>query len=249
MGMIGPWNSQAITRSAMRVFVYEGEEIMLTEDYLIKMINLALAALLRIVGLRKNGDYTEALMLIDLTFEQLLGLRASMVKSLDDDHLYYLLTNNDVLDARRLALIASLFHEEGDIYAAQNRAEESQADYTRALRYFLEVSFSEDAPTVEDLTGRIEDLIQKLDIPNLGSETLWPLSSYYEQNSAYDEAEKILLILVERNAIRLQILPEVIAFYQRLLEKSPDALTAGGISQAQARERLSHWRQVAGDSL
>ena len=222
---------------------------MLTEDYLIKMINLALAALLRIVGLRKSGDYTEALLLIDMTFEQLLGLRASMVKSLDDDHLYYLLTSNDVLDMRRLALIASLFHEEGDIYAAQNRTQESQADYTRALRYFLEVSFSEDAPAFGDLPGRIEDLIQKLDLPNLGSETLWPLSSYYEQNGAYAQAETILLILVERNAIRLQILPELVAFYQRLLEKTPEELSAGGLSQAQVQKRLVHWQQVTGNSI
>lgn len=240
----GVYPISAVTTSG-NLFISH-KDTMLTEDYLIKMINLALAALLRIVGLRKAGDYTEALLLIDMTFEQLLGLRASMVKSLDDDHLYYLLSNNDVLDARRLALIASLFHEEGDIYAAQHRTQESQADYTRALRYFLEVSFSADAPFLEDLQGRIDDLIQKLDVPNLGSETLWPLASYYEQNGAYIQAEALLLNMVERDAIRLQILPELVAFYQRLLEKTPDALSAGGLSQAQVQARLTHWQQMSG---
>lgn len=215
---------------------------MLTEDYLIKMINIALAALLRIIGLKKDGDYYDALQLIDMTFEQLLGLRASMVKSLDDDHLYYLLTRNDHLDTRRLAIIAGLFHEEGDIYAAQALIPESQADYTRALRYFIEVSFSEDAQLVEDLSERIDDLCHKLDIPSLGSDTLWPLSSYYEEKGAYAQAESILLILAERSEIRPQLLPELIAFYHRLLEKSDQKLSTGGLSRSQVQESLSRWQ-------
>jgi hypothetical protein len=220
---------------------------MLTEDYLIKMINIALAALLRILGLKKSGDYTEALQLIDMTFEQLLGLRASMVKSLDDGRLYYLLTRNDHLDTRRLAILASLFQEEGDIYAAQNLIPESLADYARALRYFIEVSFSEDAQMVEDLPARIEYLSHKLEIPSLGSDTLWPFSSYYEENGAYAQAERILLLLVNRTEIRPQILPELVAFYQRLLQKSPPDLSKGGLSPDQVRERLSRWQHSAAD--
>ena len=96
---------------------------MLTEDYIIRMINLAIAALLQIVGLKKKGDYQTALDLIDLTFEQLLGLRASMAKNLDDERLYFLLTRQDRLDTQRLAIVADLFQEEGDIYAAQGRVE------------------------------------------------------------------------------------------------------------------------------
>lgn len=215
---------------------------MLTEDYLIKMINLALAALLRILGLKESGSYQEALILIDLTFEQLLGLRASMVKSLDDDRLYYLLTRNDALDIRRLAIIANLFMEEGDIFAAQGRQQESQDDYTRAMRYFLEVSFSQDESEAGEAQPRIEYLLEKLDIRSLGSDTLWPLASYYEENGAYAQAEKILLVMAEKDAIRAQIAPEIAAFYQRLLGKSPEVLAQGGISLAQAKAGAVRWR-------
>ncbi len=204
---------------------------MLTEDYLIRMINLAIAALLRIIGLKKEGDYQEALLLIDVTLEQLLGLRSSMAKNLDDNRLYFLLTRNDALDTQRLAIVADLFHEEGDILAALGQAQASQADYARALRFDLEVLFEEGEADPVELLRKIEDLLQKLDLQTLGADTLWPLAGYYEERGAYVQAEKVLLMLAERPEIRAEIVPEVSAFYERLAAK-------GVISAAEMKERM-----------
>lgn len=253
---------------------------MLTEDYLIRMINLAIAALLRIIGLKKEGDFQEALILIDLTFEQLLGLRASMAKALDDNRLYYLLTRNEQLDLQRLSIIADLFHHEGDILAAQGRLKESREDYARALRYNLEVLFQshpldeeqaadeagaaggEDHPGDEkgvgekdprppargailsavELVARIEELLRGLDLAELGADTLWPLAGYFEESGAYSRAEVILLLMVERPEVQAEILPELIAFYERLLEKPAARLAEGGFTPAQVNERLERWR-------
>ncbi len=192
---------------------------MLTEDYLIRMINLAIAALLRIIGLKKEGDYQEALLLIDVTLEQLLGLRSSMVKNLDDNRLYFLLTRNDTLDTQRLAIVADLFHEEGDILAALGKAQESQADYARALRFDLEVLFNTGEEDPVDLLQKIDILVQKIDLQALGADTLWPLAGYYEERGAFDQAEKVLGMLAERPEIRAEIVPEVAAFSERLVAK------------------------------
>ncbi len=204
---------------------------MLTEDYLIRMINLAIAALLRIIGLKKGGDYQEALLLIDVTLEQLLGLRSSMAKNLDDNRLYFLLTRNDHLDTQRLAIVADLFHEEGDVLSALGRAQESRDDYARALRFDLEVLFNEGDEDQAVLRQKIEDLVQKLDLPGLGADTLWPLAGYYEERREYAKAEALLLMLAERPEIRAEILPEVVAFYERLVKK-------GELSKEQAKEKL-----------
>jgi hypothetical protein len=219
---------------------------MLTEDYIIRMINLAIAALLQIVGLKKKGDHETALQVIDMTFEQLLGLRASMAKNLEDDRLYFLLTRDEMLDTQRLGLVAELFQHEGDIYAAQGREEESRADYSRALRYYLEVLFNEpdtgesDAGTL-DIKQRVDALAGALDLTALGSDTLWPLAGYYEETGAYARAEALLLILAERPEIRAEMLPEVIAFYQRLAAQPEAKLSAGGISPDHVRERLKNF--------
>ncbi len=220
---------------------------MLTEDYLIRMINLAIAALLEIVGLRKAGDYMTALARIDMTFEHLLGLRTNMVKGLDDDRLYYLLTRNDRLDTRRLLIVADLFHEEGDVYTGLGKPEEAREDYTRALRYDLEILFNEpDADGVE-LTGRVEDLVQKLDIAGagtqaLGADTLWPLAGYFEESWAYSRAEAVLLELANRPETRAGILPEVAAFYARLSGKKQEDLERGGLTMERVQAGLKRWR-------
>ena len=42
---------------------------MLTEDYIMRMINMAIAALLQAIGLRKAGEYNQALQTIDQALE------------------------------------------------------------------------------------------------------------------------------------------------------------------------------------
>lgn len=213
---------------------------MLTEDYIIRQINLAIAALLQILGLKKKGDYQTALDLIDLALEQLLGLRASMAKNLDDDRLYFLLTRQERLDTQRLAVVADLFQEEGDIYALQGRAAESVADFTRALRYNLEVLFNESEVDRDEIREKVETLAGRLDLATLGAETLWPLAGYYEEIGAYARAEAALRTLAGRPGTRAEVLPEVVAFYQRLLDLPPEKITAGGISPDQVKERLRY---------
>ncbi len=220
---------------------------MLTEDYLIRMINLAIAALLEIVGLKEKGDYLTALARIDMTFEHLLGLRTNMVKGLDDDRLYYLLTRNDRLDTRRLLIVADLFHQEGDVYTGLGKPEEAREDYARALRFDLELIFNAPEADGVELTGRIEDLIQKLDIAGagmraLGADTLWPLAGYFEESGAFARAESVLLELANRPDTRAGIQPELAAFYERLSGKKREDLERGGLSMEQVQAGLARWR-------
>jgi hypothetical protein len=217
---------------------------MLSEDYLIRMINLAVAALLQIIGLKKAGDYQTALQVIDMTFELLLGLRASMVKALDDDRLYYLLTRDDQLDTRRLEIVADLFHEEGDVNTGLGRVQEARDDYTRALRYSLEVLFNLPENDLGELKQKIEALVQKLNLDDeaarasLGADTLWPLAGYYEDSGAFARAEAILLNLAARPEIRAEILPEVVGFYERLAAKKKEEIEKGGMTREQVQKGL-----------
>jgi hypothetical protein len=57
---------------------------MLTEDYIMRMINQVLAVFLQALGLKKAGQYSEALQVFDQAVESLLGLRASLAKQLED---------------------------------------------------------------------------------------------------------------------------------------------------------------------
>ena len=94
---------------------------MLSDDYLIRMIRQGVAVLARIVGLKKAGDYQEALQEVDQSLEQILGLDVELIRSLDDESLYRILTKNEQLDLERLGFLADLFKEEGDILNLQDQ--------------------------------------------------------------------------------------------------------------------------------
>jgi hypothetical protein len=211
---------------------------MLTDDYLIRMINLAIAALLRITGLKKKEDYEEALQLIDLTLEQLVGLRSNLIRHMEDEKLFYVLTRQDRLDTQRLELIADLLQQEGDIFAIQNRLVESREDYSRALKYYLEVSFHEPVLDISVLGQKIDQLVKILDLRLLGADVLWPLSAFYEENGAYSQAEESLLRLMSLPGLEAEILPELIAFYERMLHQPPAALGRGGLTLVEVRKKL-----------
>jgi hypothetical protein len=221
---------------------------MLTEDYLIRMINLAIAALLRLVGLKREGDWGEAQTVVDITLEQLLGLRASLIKELDDERLYHILTRNGRLDTQRLAIIAQLFWHQGDILTAQGREGESLPMYERALRFFIEACF-QDAGEGQDtsaLRAQIVTLAASLDPTRLGADTLWPLAGYYEESGNFVHAEGILLIMLGRTELREAILPELIDFYGRLAGKPAAELAQAGMQLDDVREKLFNLRRGAG---
>ncbi|HEY9087876.1 MAG TPA: hypothetical protein VIO36_06885 [Anaerolineaceae bacterium] len=214
---------------------------MLTEDYLIRMINLAIAALLRLAKLRREGQIEPAQELIDITLQQLTGLRPHLIKQLEDERLYHILTRHERLDTQRLAIIAELFEMEGDLLAQQGRESDSLDSHARALRYYLEACF-QDAQAGEDtsaLRERIDALAGRLDLARLGADTLWPLAGYYEEQGAFTLAEEALRLLWGRADTRDAIQPELIAFYRRLLEKPAEEIARAGMDMDILRGRLA----------
>ena len=88
---------------------------MFTEDYLMRIISQAVAALMSAIGLKKAGKYSEALQALDQAYEQLSGLPAAVFKQLDDTNLLAALTVQGQLDIGRLAVLADIFREEADV--------------------------------------------------------------------------------------------------------------------------------------
>jgi uncharacterized membrane protein YgaE (UPF0421/DUF939 family) len=216
---------------------------MFTEDYVLRMINVAVAALVKIIGLKKAGDYQEAQQAIDQALEQLFGLRADIIKRLDEESLLKALTQQGRLDIERLELIADLFKEEGDILAAQSRISESRESYLRSLIYHLETGFGETTQHPVELTGEIERLVQNLGAQDLPDDTLWALFCYYERTGAYSKADDAILKMAGRPNLYANIHPELVAFYERLLERPTGELAEGVIDREQVEHKLEKAKQ------
>ena len=216
---------------------------MLSEDYIMRMIGQATAVLLKIIGLKKNGDYPEAQQAIDQALEKLIGLKADIIKQLDNESILNTLTHEGKLDIARLALMADLFKEDGDILAAQGRFSESRESYLRSLIFQLETGFDETIQPSVDLTQKIDELVLNLDDQNLPDEPLWTLFCFYERAGALTKADEAILKLANRPKLYTEIQPELVAFYERLLEKSVGELAESGMNREEVKGKLENVKQ------
>lgn len=212
---------------------------MLTEDYLIRMINLALAALASIVGLKTAGQYYEAFIEIDRTLEQLLGLRADLIRRLDDSSILTALTVQGALDVDRLWIVAELYKEEGDVFTAQNNLAQSYWSYLRSLNFYLHGVLEGGGKHLPEPIEEIKALVLTLQGYELPPETQYSLYYFYEQIGEYKKAEASLERLIAVPGAGDDIRAEMIDFYQRLAGKSEADLAKAGLTQAQIEDKLA----------
>ena len=154
---------------------------MLTEDYIMRMINQALAALLIALGLKKAGQYSEALQTFDQALESLLGLDAHLVKQLDDSLLLEKLTFLGKLDIDRLLVLADIYREEAEVFSLQEQPEDSLFAGQRSLRLYLEAALAGEATLNVELIQKIEPLRLLLAAPTLPIETRLALLDYLDR--------------------------------------------------------------------
>ena len=137
---------------------------MLTEDYFLRQIAQAAAVVAKVLGLSKAGQFQEAYKVIDQAIEELLGLKTSIAKQMDDTGLVSLLTTINGVDPGRLFALADIFKAEGDVLANQNRRDESHYSYQRALILYLEFSARYPDTLETDLSLKINELREKLNM-------------------------------------------------------------------------------------
>ncbi len=180
---------------------------MFTEDYLMRIINQVLAALMAAAGLRKKGRYDEARQAIDQAVEQLTTLPAGVVDMMEDSEVVSRLTVNGGPDVGRLALLADLYDEEGQILLAAGMSDQANAAFRRFLRFLLEAGLADDARLTREICQKIEAGRNRLNIKFLPIDTLLALSDYYQRLLARDDSF-LSSIDVSRHAVN-QVLKDL----------------------------------------
>jgi tetratricopeptide (TPR) repeat protein len=210
----------------------------LSEDELLRMLVTAITeTVARLTHLRTTGNYEQSLEVIDEDLEELLGLKANLVRQFDDRQIVDMLTVNEYLDVERLYYVAVLFRLEGEIYSDQGQANLARNSQIRALNLFVEVGFA-----VENDFLEADDYIDEL-FDALGEEapedTLYTLFDYYEQVGAYDRAETAINLMLQTTENNPDILAQKCAFYGRLLDESNAELEEGGVTREGIERSLS----------
>jgi hypothetical protein len=154
---------------------------MFTEDYLMRIINQALAALMTAIGLRKAGKNSEALQAIQQAIEQLTTLPANLIDQMDDAIILSMLSVQGQLDIGRLAILADLYQEEGEILFKLEQPAQGFISFARALRFTLEVVLTDDHNLSSENIDKVEGLVQRLKGRTFPVETQLALSDYYQR--------------------------------------------------------------------
>ena len=211
----------------------------LSEDTLLRMLVAAIAeTIARLALLRSAGNFEQALEVIDQNLEELLGLKADLVRQLDDSQIVEMLTNNDFLDVARLYHVAEIFRQEGEIRGELRQTSRAQICQIRALNLYLEVCFAVDNDFLE-ADDRIDELFDALGA-NTPEDTLFTTFDHYEQVGAFDRAETSINRMLQSTGNNPEILVEKRAFLERLLQESDEELAAGGVNRDQIERELSH---------
>jgi hypothetical protein len=114
---------------------------MFREDYVLRMIQQAVAVITAILGLTRLERYPEALVEVDRALQRFVGLNLSLVTALSASELVAMLRWGERLDVGKVVVLAELLQAEGDIYAAQGQTGEAQARHVKSLELLLEVAF------------------------------------------------------------------------------------------------------------
>ena len=89
---------------------------MIRRDYIMRMIDEFGKFLTAIVGLKREGNFEEALDKVDGLYQGMLDLDPKILKAMSSDEVLDYLQNEKKYDNRYLKLIAELLYEEGQIY-------------------------------------------------------------------------------------------------------------------------------------
>ncbi len=144
---------------------------MFTEDYLMRIINQAIAALMTAIGLRKAGKVSEAQQAIQQAIEQLTTLPANLVDQMDDTSVLSMLSAQGQLDMGRLAILADIYQEQGELLIQQDQSRQADSAFARSLRFILEVALAEDANLSNENIGKVSNLVQRLEGISLPEDT------------------------------------------------------------------------------
>jgi len=184
---------------------------MFTEDYLMRIINMAIAALMTAVGLRKAGKYPEALQAVQQAIEQVTTLPANLVDQMEDGNILSLLVAQGQLDVGRLAILAELYQEQGEILYRLDQSVQARLAFAHALRFLLEVVLSDEINLSAENIGRVEGLRNRLKGEVLPFETRLALSDYYQRLLGKDDQS-----LATAAILRAQIIRELAGLQEQL---------------------------------
>ncbi|CAN5530719.1 hypothetical protein BH23CHL4_BH23CHL4_02480 [soil metagenome] len=207
------------------------------QDYVMRMIQQMAVFITRVLRLREDGEYDEAIVEITHAYGRLAGLPASMVHALSDDDLIALLGAQGRIATDRCVALAELLREEGMVYDDQGNDDEALPRFVKALRLYLEALADEESLRAADIPG-LDEVVQWVSWYPLSAGTRGMLLPYLEETGQFDQLENVVAAWLEHDGGE-SARAYASEMYHRLALKSDSELIVGGLTRGEVAEALS----------
>lgn len=208
---------------------------MIERDYIMRMINMVIAMLVRMIGYKNKKEYPEALLDIQTTGKTLLGIDRNLVDQFSVPQLMQLFGSDLSVAVPKSYVLGVLLKEEAEIHELMLDSTKAEDIYEKSVSLLIETYLSAGEPVEPRHLECIETILEKLSRRSLPRDTLERIFRYEETMGRYAKAENALFAILETDT---GFAGEGINFYERLLKKSDEQLTAGNLPRDEVLEGM-----------
>jgi hypothetical protein len=208
---------------------------MIERDYIMRMLNMMVAMVVRVIGYKDKKEYPEALLDIQATGKTLLGIDRTLVDQFSVSQLMRLFGSDLSVAVPKSYVLGVLLKEEAEIRELMSDTTEAEAIYRKSLSLLIETYLSSGEPVEPRHLELTDAILEKLFRHSHPPEILERILRYEEAMGRYAKAENALCAILD---VHEEFLDEGIRFYERLLKKSDEALTAGNLPREEVLEGM-----------
>jgi hypothetical protein len=219
---------------------------MIRRDYLLRQIEEFVGAMAQLAGLAKREQWQEAATITSEQFKAVAGMDAAEVVRLSDTDLLARIVEGEPTHVveNKIFMLAALLKAQGDILVGEGKMEESRPYYLKGLHLLLDTFAQSDISRRYDFVPTVETYLMALQEAPLPLKTNALLMRHYERTGQFAKAEDALFAMLETEPGNGELVNFGMAFYQRLLSLSDDALARGDLPRGEVNAGLAELERL-----
>lgn len=207
---------------------------MIRRDYILRMVAEMAQVLARVISLKSRQEYEQALREINAALRELRDGNTDAPHELSLADWIALCRKHEQAASGLMMAVADLLKEQGDVLAAQGKAEGSARSRALALGLFLEALLNGETFVTAELLAKVEELFAQVRA-TLAEPGVWRrLVGYFEARGRFGQAEDALFAWLATGDSA--VVTEGLAFYQRLLGRDDTELERGDLPRAELEQ-------------
>jgi hypothetical protein len=216
---------------------------MIQRDYLMRMINMMITMLLRLVGFKEAKEYPKAILEIQTTGKALLGMDWDLVQAFSVSQMMQLFGSDLSVAVPKAYIVAVLLKEEAEIRGLMSGDEASMPLYEKSLDLLLETYLQFNEPVEERHQEFTDDVLAVIRRRSLPVDLLRKIFAYEDLLGRYANAEDALFRII---SVEPEFAADGIRFYERLLKRSREELSTGGLPREEVLDGLAELKSRSG---